>query len=733
MPPDAKAIRLRENTSPLKGLKNNTLVEKWIKTVLLYGILLTFLLAGSVSAQSPQSSGAVALMGTPTVDDDQVTVQVTVKNTNGLPALNLTAENFTLSESAQAKQLTSADSLPIALAVIVDLSHGSDVDLIQAALRAYFSTYYRAGDPVIFYVLGPNQNTSTPEVSEPGSLDEINQLIDGLTVSTRFYSISKALTDSLTKLESLQSVKQPAHALYVGSFLNDPSEASQSATFKLAGIPLHVLQAHRYRHLATPALQKLAAEGGGLFADDLGGTSVLDGSTPVNLVKTIYDVIAASRTVYTLSYRTLNTNLVAHRDVTLTVALSADEQASTTFAYDRVFQQPVVEVVSGSLTPRRLPSRDGDLVKFDVALQPVTVRVSYPDGVARKVASLRLDVLDAGTGNILQSNLVPAPAQDSTGNYVINWALDDFKTPGTSTSVNVKVTVTDELGLSGEVTTPGIVTVGALPPLPTPTPLPTATPLPPTALPTAIPLTATTAALGGVNVNAETLLIVIAVLAVVILLLLIALLRVRRQRGEDEEELDALRNMPTPVPLGAVTPQEDEKKRAKNKKDSLAEGEEEKVIYGRLYVLTGLENTPEIVIDQEEFVIGRRAENGCNYVINEPFISPRHCMIITHKGSYAIRDLNTKNGTFINGERIPRDRDVVVPIGSEVSITERIKLELWDPDTVVNMETRRAGQTDVRITTRANTSLSDDVFRPLAGIRYADDDESEIEDDYSPI
>jgi len=68
-----------------------------------------------------------------------------------------------------------------------------------------------------------------------------------------------------------------------------------------------------------------------------------------------------------------------------------------------------------------------------------------------------------------------------------------------------------------------------------------------------------------------------------------------------------------------------------------------------------------------------------------------------------------------------------------VAITERIKLELWDMNTVVNLETRRAGQTDVRVTTRANTNLSDDIFRPLPGIRYTDDDETEIEDDYSPI
>jgi pSer/pThr/pTyr-binding forkhead associated (FHA) protein len=220
------------------------------------------------------------------------------------------------------------------------------------------------------------------------------------------------------------------------------------------------------------------------------------------------------------------------------------------------------------------------------------------------------------------------------------------------------------------------------------------------------------------------------VLVILVLFLLIRVLRFRRLQAENEIELQALRDTPLPAPVESTVQTNGDKKAATEQ----AEGEEEKTIYGRLIVIDGLE-TAEIVLNEEAFIIGRRAESGCHYVINEPFISPRHCMITTHDlTSYTIRDLNTKNGTFVNGERIPRDRDVVVPIGSEVGITERIKLELWDPHTVVNMETRRAGQTDARTTTRAATSVGDALFQPLPGIRYAaDDDESEIEDNYSPV
>jgi pSer/pThr/pTyr-binding forkhead associated (FHA) protein len=713
-----------------------------IKPLLLAWCFFILLIAANASAQS---SGSVLLLGDPVVNDDQVTVKLVVKNASGLPALNLAADNFSLSEAADDKQLTTDSKLPIAMAVIVDLSYGSDADLIKDALRAYFTNYYQPGDKITFYILGTTQSNSDPQVLEPASLSEINTLIDGLTTSPRFYSISKALTRSLAKLQPLLSPEQPAQALYIGSFLNDPGEANQSTPFKLAGVPLHVVQAHRFRHPSTPALQQLAANGGGLFADDLGGTSVLDGNTAVNLVKTIYDVIAASRQVYTLSYHSLNQSIETRRSVTVTVALSADQQASADFTYERAFQPPVVAMVSGSLTPVRLPSRSGSDITFDVSRQPVAVSVNFPDGVIRKIASLRLEVLDANTGNTLQSSLQPAPAPDASGNYVINWALDDFKDPGTTTAVEIKVTATDELGLSGDTSAKGSVTIGALPPLPTPTPAPTDTPLPPTATPppptvTLIPRATSVPAAGsdavtnasGVTgsqnsiVSQSTLIGGIGVLVTIILLLLIALLRTRRHQAEREEKWEeTLRDQPTPVPAPAPA--------ASNGQSANGTGEEEeKTVYGRLVVIDGLEDK-EILLDQEEFIIGRRAESDCHYVIDQPFVSPRHCMIISHEGSYAIRDLNTKNGTFINGERIPRDRDVVVPIGSEVGITERIKLELWDPFTVVNLETRRAGQTDVRTTTRVNTGMADVMFQPLPGIRYVDDDESEIEDNYTPF
>ena len=158
--------------------------------------------------------------------------------------------------------------------------------------------------------------------------------------------------------------------------------------------------------------------------------------------------------------------------------------------------------------------------------------------------------------------------------------------------------------------------------------------------------------------------------------------------------------------------------------------EEEKKTLGRLIVINGLPEE-EIVIDEVEFVIGRKAESGCNYVIDAPYISPRHCMFIYRNGNFLVRDLGAKNGTFVNGERIVKERDVIVPIGSEVGITQNITFELWDPFTVINIAGKR-GDTQAE-EFRSQITGDELVFRPMFGIKYSDDDDTDITDDYSPV
>lgn len=52
----------------------------------------------------------------------------------------------------------------------------------------------------------------------------------------------------------------------------------------------------------------------------------------------------------------------------------------------------------------------------------------------------------------------------------------------------------------------------------------------------------------------------------------------------------------------------------------------------------------------ERTTIGRIEDN--NFQIAEPSVSSRHCEILLHGNDVVVKDLNSTNGTFINGEKI---------------------------------------------------------------------------------
>jgi len=55
----------------------------------------------------------------------------------------------------------------------------------------------------------------------------------------------------------------------------------------------------------------------------------------------------------------------------------------------------------------------------------------------------------------------------------------------------------------------------------------------------------------------------------------------------------------------------------------------------------------EVFVDQLPCVIGRHPE--CDYQVNLPFISRHHCSLFLHEGRVWVQDLNSRNGTSING------------------------------------------------------------------------------------
>jgi hypothetical protein len=57
-----------------------------------------------------------------------------------------------------------------------------------------------------------------------------------------------------------------------------------------------------------------------------------------------------------------------------------------------------------------------------------------------------------------------------------------------------------------------------------------------------------------------------------------------------------------------------------------------------------------IPLDQDETVIGRASDNAVT--IDDPAASSRHCTILRKDNSFTLRDLNSTNGTYLNGGQV---------------------------------------------------------------------------------
>ncbi len=69
-------------------------------------------------------------------------------------------------------------------------------------------------------------------------------------------------------------------------------------------------------------------------------------------------------------------------------------------------------------------------------------------------------------------------------------------------------------------------------------------------------------------------------------------------------------------------------------------------------VLTDIRRNQQYPLHRALTLIGRHS--GCDIVVDAPVVSARHFMILNRKGSYSVEDLDSRNGTFVNGHRVAR-------------------------------------------------------------------------------
>lgn len=79
-----------------------------------------------------------------------------------------------------------------------------------------------------------------------------------------------------------------------------------------------------------------------------------------------------------------------------------------------------------------------------------------------------------------------------------------------------------------------------------------------------------------------------------------------------------------------------------------------------------------IVIDKDNFLIGSDV-NFADYCIRDNHnIERQHACIIKTNSIYYLKDLDTENGTYINGMRIAKDYEVRVYIGNTIGFADEV-------------------------------------------------------------
>ena len=90
-----------------------------------------------------------------------------------------------------------------------------------------------------------------------------------------------------------------------------------------------------------------------------------------------------------------------------------------------------------------------------------------------------------------------------------------------------------------------------------------------------------------------------------------------------------------------------------------------------LIILEGEQTGQRWAIDGDEFVIGRGA--SCSLVLPERQVSREHIRIYSDDDTYFLQDLNSKNGTWVNGEQV-KNTTVNLRDGDEISIALAVRM-----------------------------------------------------------
>lgn len=608
-----------------------------------------------------------------------VNLALTVRQ-NGRPVADLTPNDFQFNEQHETPvNIQAIYEQPLEMAVIIDLANGSNLDLIQNTLRAWFSNYYREGDQVTFYIMDryPHRRVSLD------SLTAIQTQIDNLNLgSGRVASVGDGFSAASRELYN-SNTSYTKVGLYVGSYIGGIAPSVDENLFGSYGIPLYIAQSHRNRGSSTTTFREIANTAGGHFVDNSNGRYVaaVDGLVkPLQELETMYGTMNSNRISYLVSYKSQNLDTNPTRDVTLSV-----RGASTSFSYAPIFQPPVVAIDGTSiLNPvrnQKITSDDG-AVNYDLDEVNIIAQVTFPDNLPRAISKATLEIQDnSATPPIILSNV----QLDSNGKFIIPWNLRNYNLSGVTTDVVLVLTIED--AATNIATTQATGKVQVNPPVlpPTNTPVPTNTLVPTnTPAPTATPASNLFGAGVAREVDQVVTVSLFGTLAAALVAIVVLAVLLQRSRAVQYVASRATQVVKTTVQRARTQIFERGSTAVNNRSNN---GGRSGKVYGELFVIShdvsGLENVSSIQINRQEFTIGRELKAGCNYAIANTFISSRHCTFYFREGDgFSIQDEGSTNYTEVDKMRLRANERKPLQHGSRILLGGAVELELRVPKAV---------------------------------------------------
>ncbi len=102
--------------------------------------------------------------------------------------------------------------------------------------------------------------------------------------------------------------------------------------------------------------------------------------------------------------------------------------------------------------------------------------------------------------------------------------------------------------------------------------------------------------------------------------------------------------------------------------------------FGRLVCLNGPQAGQEIELDREVITVGRSADAGVR--LEDQYASRQHAEILHFDSGYQVRDLQSKNGVFVDGQRLAPGGAAWLADGMEVQFAST-RYRFYDPAATV--------------------------------------------------